>query len=192
MTAHITPRVGLALLFATLLAPGAVGAQSAEVRQLLLAPGTLVRFESSKAGGRRVGRVIDYTADTLRVDVGGTASTFAMRELGSLEVSQGRHRSMMRSASLGLFAGSLTGALVGAFAYKSSCGASSCPAEVDTREVQTAFIGVAGGGVGLAVGALVGSRPRERWRRLPVDPAVRVGVAPTADRGVRIAMHASF
>ena len=186
------PRFALALLLAIFCGSTILRAQGAEVRDLLLSPGALVRLESSKAGGRQVGRVIDHTADTVRIDVTGTRSAFAMRELTSLEVSQGRHRSMMRSASLGLFAGSLAGALVGAFAYKESCAASSCPSEVDTREVQTAVVGVAGGGLGLAVGALLGARPRERWRRVPLDHGVRVGVAPTPDRGLALAVRAWF
>jgi len=58
--------------------------------------------------------------------------------------------------------------------------------------VQTAVVGVAGGGLGLAVGALLGARPRERWRRVPLDHGVRVGVAPTPDRGLALAVRASF
>ena len=159
-------------------------------QQPALAPGARVRISAPEVspGDRLIGSVIAVSADTIlmRVEQPATwASDTAAIPYGSitrLDVSRGRKSAIVPGLLVGMGAGGIAGAALGATDL------TRCR---NDRDIGVGgcliFEGlfVAGGGlVGAVLGAVI---RRDRWEQVPPD-RVRVGLAPGPGRAVTIAV----
>jgi hypothetical protein len=150
--------VAALLLLSQSATPRAVAAQ------FILTPGARVRltgpaFDSSTA----IGTVVRTVGDSLmfRDETALSGRTLAIRDLRSIEVSNGMRRHVARDAGYGLLIGAVSGAILGAATHKKDSGWFQTTAGFDA-----AFVGTAFGTIGMVVGGLIGvSDKSERWIR---------------------------
>jgi hypothetical protein len=155
---------------------------------------------TSPATGRLVGTLVRQTADSVRVELpGGSSLAFPSRAITELELSAGVRRQGWRGAGIGALAGAGIGGAIGLATYRRTrCDDPILDAIVcslvdqTSRSVTVISDATMGAAAGAIVGALIGNVPRERWVRVPLDRAVRVGVAPMPDRAVGVVVHATF
>ena len=153
-----------------------------------LTPGTKVRAKATAAGAQWIqGEFVRMTSDTVFIRDPSAADTLrlATSSLTHFQVSRGLHARTGKGALLGLGIGAGTGLLLGLAASAESC-TGFCPVEVGPGEILAAAALL--GGVGAAIGALIGSASHgERWQRIdplpkaarlrPVRGGIQIGVA---------------
>ncbi len=144
-----------------------------------ITPGTRVRVSApAVAKNRIVGTVV--SVDSTRIVLQATPSTdhqpppltVPWAAMQRLELSQGRKWSGGRTAAgagIGLLAGALVGAGIGAVAPSPSFD------EDDGQAVSALVGGIVGAGSGLVLGAIIGALPHERWQMVPLAK-VRLGI----------------
>jgi len=107
-----------------------------------------------------IGVLVDVTPDSVRIDPdqGRAGLAIPRRDLGRIEVSTGPQRLTFKGAGVGLAIGVGTGALMGAMMEPGIAGRSG-----------NVFVGsILIGGIGLAIGTIVGTLHRaEGWRSAP-------------------------
>lgn len=146
------------------------------------APGQLVRVQLGReappqlAGYRGTGTLERLDADSLVVRSGGALVALPLGVVGRLEVHRGR-RSRLASLAVGTLAGVAGGALVGA-SIGSTVGDDD---DFFGPSFPEALGGLAGGILGGVGGIVWGStRSLDRWERVPLSPALRVGARSVA------------
>lgn len=168
----------LMVLACALLLPGAARAQN---RHTLL-PGDTVRIAApSLHEGLIEGELLLYRGDSIAVREASTGNEyqFPLSTVRRLEKNQGpdRRRSVRKWAAAGLFLGAAAGLVAGPLIATADPGGSIMG--------PTLLSGLAGGVVGLGLGAAGGSVfARDHWQRFrtPIPPAS----APTVQVGIRI------
>ena len=128
-----------------------------------LPTGSRVRVSvSATATQVRIGRLLSVSADTLRLATTTGEAPIPFRSITNLELSRGRHGHAGRGGLIGLAVGLGAGLTAGLIAHRES----------QFIEVNTAGVGLItaiGGGVGAALGALIGSAFKsERWEDVPL------------------------
>lgn len=178
----------VALVLALVLPPGALAAQSADVRA-----GDRVRLDAPALGVFRLtGLVARTSGDTLLVEVddSGRILPVATDLVSKLAVSLGRtpRGDLVRQ---GVVAGGAAGAVVGAtigLTGDEDCriiaGQRKCEADAGTAVGAAAVGAVLGAVLGGAIGLL---RPAERW--VDVDPPIRLAIAPSREGSWSVAMR---
>jgi hypothetical protein len=179
-----TPRVLAFVLTIGLI--GHAGAPSLSAQQPVVAPGTRIRFKL-RNGDRYEGRVILLGPEVLETGLlmNGATSRYPLSDISRMEVMRGRHRPILRFATVGLIAGGTAGAIIGAATYKSPDLFSGNRS--DAALVAAILVGVAGA----AVGGVQGSRPRDRWQRVNVDGNVvrfNMRALPRSGTGIGLAL----
>ena len=179
-----------------LIAPRAV-AQGTSRDTPTIAVGTRVRV-THPGEGRRVGTVLAFTSDSLTVrwDAADAASTLPLARVTRVEVSRGRLSRKRRGAGRGFLVGASAGALLGLTMYeKPACARDAIDGWCqDFGRVGGAVgSGLLIGGVGAAVGAIVGSRQRDRWQEVTLDAKrARVGLFTPSSRERTIGLAAAI
>lgn len=137
-----------------------------------IAVGSRVRV-THPGEGRRVGTVLAFTSDSLTVRWAAAGlSTLPLAQVTRVEVSRGRHPRKLRGAGRGFLVGASAGAPLGAAQYEKpecsgSTGLSFC--QDFGRGGSAVGSGILIGIAGAAVGAIVGSRRRDRWHEVTLD-----------------------
>jgi hypothetical protein len=158
------------LFAASLMTPVLATAQMAASPEWPVTAGSAVRIESSVLGsGLHKGSVVMATYDTLLFQPKADAPPIpiATPNIIKLDVASGQHTHKARGALLGFLIGAGAGAVLGAAIYKQPDCAGYCVLP-DTRSLDAAFGAVLLGGVGAAVGALMGAHPTETWVHVAV------------------------
>ncbi len=162
------------LLAGVLLLPGVVSGQA-------LQPGSVVRF-SQPGEGTHTGTVVALTADTLKVQLTGSAepARLPLDQVTRLEVSRGRERHP-GYAGVGALIGLSVGAVGGFAAGEDDCrGKWVCINRPGGALLGGGIFGAAGAVLGLVAGAI----PSESWERVHLE-GHRVGlVTPPVGQGV--------
>lgn len=141
---------------------------------------------------RVTGTVVALRADTMVLRTSSTGSTrgLARSEIAGIERSTGARRHRLRGGALGFLGGAGVGAVIGyATASQPACTGSLCFNGLD-EGVRAIAGGLVGGVVGTTLGVVIGGRPREQWRQVDGDGAVRVSVRPAP--GERVAVSISL
>ncbi len=176
-------RLIAALLILLLARPDALAGQTA-ASAAALRPGARVRI--THAGEKpRVAIVVAHTADTLLVRWPEFANDVALplAEISRLDVSAGRHRSVVKGMVVGTAAAGAIGAAAGAISYQpcTSTEFLGCLFAPDSRTDSALLGGVVGGVLGFVAGSLAGLVPREHWKRVTLaDRRVAAAVMPGA------------
>ena len=176
-------RLLAALLLVLSIRPDVLAGQTAAPAATLL-PGARVRI--TQAGEKpRVAIVVAQSADTLLVRSPELANTVAMpiADISRLDVSTGRHRSVIKGMALGTAGAGALGAAIWAMTFEpcESTEFLGCLFEPESRGDAALMGGAVGGVVGFVVGSLVGLVPREHWERVsPADARVSATVRPGA------------
>lgn len=168
----------LAPACALLVAATALGAQQSPI-----AEGAAVRVRFGRAapphlaGYRATGTLERLDADSLVLRVDGARVPLPRTTIAGLDLHRGR-RSRLASIAIGTAGGMAGGALVGV-----GVGVATTSGEGDedyrafAAGVGAVLFGTVGGMIGLAVGA---TRSVDRWERVPLAPALRVGAGGAA------------
>jgi hypothetical protein len=179
----ITPRIASLTAMLFLATPTGLLAQ----RDLPVRPGDRVRLSAPSHGVERLeGTVISLMPDTIVVDRGEPLA-LPISSLTRLAVSRDGKSRTRAGATVGFWAGAVAGAAIGV----ASAGPSN-PLSSDPNEAAGLFVGsaLAGGVVGLGLGALIGSTIKvHRWEAVPLH---RVRVHVVANRGRGLAVSASL
>jgi hypothetical protein len=138
-----------------------------------------VRLSAFRVGGeelRVVGNLAAIGRDSVVVlrDTDQTPSSVSIASLRRFEVSQGKQSRLRKGTLYGLLGGVLSGVASGIVICRDDT--RPCGSDGENWTVQNLVaLGVAGGLVGIGIGALVGSQIRsERWQRLTLQH-LRVG-----------------
>ncbi len=165
----------IAPLFLTFLAAPQAGL-AAESDPLHLT-GSRARLLAPALGPRRqVGTVVEVRGDTLLFtpDHQSTPALVPTESVTEIEMSRGMHSHVLAGAGLGFLAGAVTGGVIGyALAHTPPSD------DGDYGPLVGAVGAVILGGVGVGVGALIGSRQTERWERLRLP--ISIGLLPSTD-----------
>lgn len=178
-------RIVIVLLTSAVLLSRAVDAQDT---RHALAVGDRVRISApTLGGGPRLVRIVASSADTLvvrPVDARGFTVTVPLTDIQRLEVSSGHRPRKARFALIGLAAGSVVGAVVGAASYSDPCvkDPAICAGWFYETRGGDEFAGaIAGALLGTVGGAVLGQVwQRETWTALPLTRVVRLELAPRA------------
>ena len=165
---------------------GHARAASLSAQESVVAPGTRIRFKL-RNGERYDARVVLLGPDVLEtgLPMSGATSRYPLSDIAMMEVMRGRHRPILRFATIGLLAGGTAGAILGAMTYTSHDLFSGNRS--DAALVAAFVVGVAGA----AVGGVQGSRPRDRWQRVNVDGNVvrfNMRALPRSGTGIGLAL----
>ena len=168
--------VSFAVLLVHLVPSRAVSAQ---------ADGTPIRIQTTARPGKWItGRSAGITADSVRIIPDRTADTlrFDRRELGRLDVSQGRRSYAGRGALIGAGVGLVIGAAVVATADWDGCSDWEGLCEVAGAEIVA--LSIAGGaGAGAIIGAF---SHHEKWKEVRLEPRISAGPAATLQLGLNV------
>jgi hypothetical protein len=173
----------LLVLLAAVLVPQVASGQA-------IMPGSRVRV-TQPGEGRRVGTVVQVTADSLEVRFADrTVPThMAVGQLTRLDVSLGKERRVMHRAGVGFFVGGGVGAALGAIG-ESDCDSSElfCLGAGGGALLGGIFLGAVGG----VVGMVAGLSPSERWERVSLERSRFSLVAPTRGHGRGLGLSLAF
>jgi hypothetical protein len=158
-------RLFLLLLLSFLAAPEAGLATESDPLSLA---GTRARLSAPPLGPRKqAGTVVEVRGDTLlfAADRQSERTLVPTASLTGLEVSRGMHSHVWKGVGIGFLAGALAGGVIG---Y--SLAHTPPSDDGDYGPLGGAVGAVILGSVGIAAGAIIGSRQTERWEplRLPV------------------------
>ncbi len=158
-----------------------VGAASGQPSwESMVTVGSRVRLETAAVAGQRVqGTVADIGAEALTVTTDSQQRVVVTRStIRRLELSTGQHRQTVH----GILIGAATGAVLSVVLPKCvNEGCTSSGGFDPTFALLYAFGGAACGGlIGTAI-------KTEGWSSVPLQ-SVRVGIAPTPHRGIRVAV----
>ncbi len=201
---RIAPRALLALALGASLGPASVAAQetppaaaapaAADSSGPALRPGDRIRVRQVGYDTLAyVARFVALRPDTLVIEGswGGRGLDTALVPLAgirSLERSLGRSRSVGSAAGsgavLGFIGGVVLGGLGAALAVDDECDGGWCSEGFKYLAV-IPVAGLAGAGLGAAIGAIVGASPRESWE--PV-PRARLSLGPAPGDGLVVAV----
>ena len=176
-------RLIAALLLVLSIRPDVLAGQTAAPAAALL-PGARVRI--TQAGEKpRVAIVVAQSADTLHVRWPELANTVALpiADISRLDVSTGRHRSVLKGMALGAAGVGALGAALGAMTFQpcESTEFLGCMFTPASRGDAALLGGAIGGVVGFVAGSLAGLVPREHWQRVSAaDARVSAAVKPGA------------
>ena len=157
---------------------------AANVQERLLSPGARIRattLDPMDPEGREqthVGTFLRMDGESCRIETGDPAEVLAipLPHLRVLEISAGTKSAGGRGAVIGLLAGAGAGVLFGLIGTV----AGSSNADVDLSVIAPLLLGTVGGGVGAAIGFLIGSGTQvDRWETVPLD-RLRLSAAPPA------------
>lgn len=154
-----------------------------------LPAGTRVRvFDPARSTIVAVGALARLTADSVTIVDTSGSRTVALSGRRRVETSLGRHRRVGQSMAGGAAVGGVIGLVLGAATWE------PCPPEawvcLTPSRAQTALLsGVLLAVPGALLGALAGSRERERWQRVP--RSVPISVIPERG-GARVAVSIGF
>lgn len=182
-------RSALAVLVFALILPIPGGAQSGA-----LAAGARVRVTSPNDGLKRHVAIVTEIRDDTIVVAGSTGSrAIGLSNLTALEVSSGRRSRFFHDTGIGLGAGIVAGAVIGAVSYE-ECDAEgfmSCFLHPENRSEAAAWGAVVLGAVGTVSGAIVGAFHRtDRWERASLPAMVSIG--PSRSGGVSLNFSRAF
>jgi hypothetical protein len=183
LTSGAAMRIVIVLLTLTVLLSRTGGAQGS---RHVLAVGDRVRISAPTLGdGPRLVRIVASSADTLvvrPVDARDFTVTVPLTDIQRIEVSSGHRPRKARFALIGLAAGSVAGAVVGAASYSDPCvkDPAICAGWFYETRGGDAFAGaIAGALLGTVGGAVLGQLwQRETWTALPLTRVVRLELAP--------------
>ena len=136
--------------------------------------GSRVRLSAPALGDRKQsGTVVEVRDDTLlfMADKRSVRTFVPTASLTSLEVSRGSRSHTLAGAGLGFLTGAVAGGVIG--------GTSGSTTNNEESGLAVAFGALVGGGAGLVIGAIIGSRHTERWDALRLP--IRIGVYPNTD-----------
>lgn len=158
-----------------------------------LDPGSLIRFEAPGTGGRQTGTLVAVESDTLLVRVDGDAPGLILRiSADSVTQLEVRHERAMALEGAGL--GLLAGAVLALAAdpnwvdENGNCTTAQCLAYKVSPHLKTRL--AVFGGVGLLLGAIIGSdKKTTSWVRVPLE---RLDVGQTQDGGLALGVRISF
>jgi hypothetical protein len=155
--------------------------------QLLIPAGQSVRITSSRYDLRsRLARVLRATPDTVMIQTRGARTrnyreawttdtlTIPVAAIDRLEVNHGGGNHAKSGAMIGFGIGAVAGIAVGSLTYQECRPADSwqCSWAKDLAGMQILGYGLLFGGIGTAVGAIVGGMiPGDRWEALPLRAA---------------------
>ena len=172
-------------------------AQSAAPRLSIdLAPGSRVRI-TVPATKPVVGRLIDATNDSLRVELAsGSSVTLPTASLSAIELSTGVRRHPYKGAAIGFLSGAAVGGAIGFATYRRTDCLDDAVAQVfcgfiDQTSRQVTVVGDAAlaGVVGGAIGLVIGQSARESWVRVPMlGERTRIGMVGRAGVGVSVGL----
>jgi len=136
--------------------------------------GSRVRLLAAPLGPRKLtGTLVEMRGDSVlfAADHQSVRTLIPTASLTGIEVSRGMHSHVWRGAGIGFLVGALAGGVVGySLAHRPPSD------DGDYGPLVGAVGAVIVGSVGIAVGAVVGTRQTERWERLPLP--IHVGVLP--------------
>ena len=144
-----------------------------------LSEGTRARLVSaSLQQDQQIVRIISTSNDTVvfRSETYPVTRSLALAEIQRVEVSNGVHRNTGRGAVIGLLAGGISGAIIGAATYTPCEG--WCILEPTSSGQAAAWGAALLGGVGLVAGTVIGALNKtEEWRPLAVKPTLNAMAA---------------
>jgi hypothetical protein len=135
-------------------------------------------------------RVAEVRGDSLVLESQTFSGSVAVADITSLEVNVGLRMNFERDALIGLAAGALIGAAIGAGAHDACSGADYCiiPA---SRTTAAASGAAAFGAVGFVLGGIFGLFDiTEDWERLPMP--VKVSIGPSRTGGISLSLSRAF
>lgn len=146
------------------------GSDPARLDSVSVLPGTRVRVSTISSSRQLVGRFAGADSLSLRVEVaeGQPPAQLLRASVSRFEVSHGKLNRPIQGAVLGWSFGMVSGTLLGlALQDRRDCG----PNCVSSDGVSPLMTGVAGAGIGLVVGLLVGSSMRrDQWVQAEIPP----------------------
>lgn len=158
-----------------------------------LEPGSRIRFDAPSFGGRLMGRLLTWESDTLVVNVDGDATGLGLivpvDSVTRLDVRRER-RKTLEGMGLGLLAGTLTALAADPdwVDENGDCTTLSCIAYKVSPHLDTRL--AVFGGVGVLLGAIVGSSEKTAtWKPVRLE---RVNVGPAPGGGVAFGVTISF
>ena len=180
-------RLATALLAALILAPVfRLGAQAA----LYTRVGHRVRLKTNSASQWLIGTLVAADEDSLRLRVGDNAPlvSIARDKVSQFEIRNGGHSNVGKGALIGFGVAAFVGGVWGATSSRCPPTALIC---IDPGPGADAIVGaVVLGGVGVALGALVGSvKHGGGWEVVSLDRAHRLSLVPS---GPGLALSLTF
>ena len=156
----------LTLCAAALVAPTPSAWQAVPATDWPIAAGSRVRIHSPVLSDRySIGIVVAATPDTLtfRADKDSTPTAILpTARIRKIEIARGTHTNKAKGAMLGMLAGAVAGATIGA--RHTICGDfPGCELKKPRPAVSIAIGSLVGGLTGAIIGAWVGRRPTETW-----------------------------
>ena len=174
-------RCAAAVLALVLLLPGVAWAQGQTPAISAVSVGTRIRIQApASIQGRVEGTVMTMDETSLLISTNDHRPlTVRRQDITSLEVSAGRQRSVIQGAAIGAIAG----LLILQTSVRDNCANNDSACYTDRS--RAAADGLLGGAIwGAGIGALI---KRDRWMTVPTE-SVRVSVAPSRGRGVRLSL----
>ena len=176
-------------------------AQTAVPRSASEAIGSRVRVTFPKMG-RLTGTLVESTADTIVVNLGGSVAHLGTKNVRRLDVSRGQRKEILQDAALGFAIGYGLGAAITALKYADDFCASKeitgsteyCgPLDQTPRDERRRYYTRPIATVTTLFGAVVGYVGRERWSRISLDSPRRVGLTIERDDvGERLGLAIPF
>lgn len=158
--------LSLATAFVFFILPGIANGQSPAIDALSLQSGARARILGPTTNSRyTLIKIGSTSADTLRysLDRGVDMKSISWEKINKMDASAGRHSNVLRGLGIGLLAGTVGGALLGA---------SSEPGQDMTKGLDAAIGGVFFGFVGAVSGAVAGLAWRsENWMPVAIPKA---------------------
>jgi hypothetical protein len=164
-------------------------AQTAVPRSASEAIGSRVRVTYPKMG-RLTGTLVESTADTIIVNLGGSVVRLGTKSVRRLDVSRGQRKEILQDAALGFAVGYGLGAAITALKYADDFCASKeitgsteycAPLDQTPRDERRRYYTRPIATVTTLFGAVVGYVGRERWSRIALDSPRRVGLTVERD-----------
>lgn len=152
-----------------------------------LTTGDRVRlYAPSVDQSKLVGTVSELSSSAMVLAADDSSYTIPYTSIEQLALNTGKESKILRGALLGLAVGGLSGGVIGAGTYREKgCEAKKCILE-GFGVIEAMFKGyLIGSASGLILGAILGSKKRDRWQSMPVQ----LSMSPVLNRSQQISMN---